>query len=182
MKVRNTFVFITVLLPHIIMAQNEPFVPENFKVPEVLENEQFRIRMLTVNDVVKDYDAVMTSLDHLREMFLPLWNWPKENLTLEQDLIDLGWHQKEFQRRSSFAYTVVKPDESQVVGCLYIDPSDKAEYDAEIYMWVRQSELTNGLDPVLFNTVKKWIESDWPFENPAYPLREISLEEWKSIQ
>ena len=138
--------------------------------------------MLTVNDVVKDYDAVMTSLDHLQEMFLPLWNWPKENLTLEQDLIDLGWHQKEFQKRSSFAYTVVKPDESQVVGCLYIDPSEKSGFDAEIYMWVRESELLNGLDPLLFSTVKKWIETDWPFKNPAYPLREISLEEWKSIK
>ena len=62
-------------------------------------------------------------------MFLPVWNWPTEDLTFEQDLIDLGWHQKEFQMRSSFAYTVVNLDESQVLGCLYIEPSKKADFD-----------------------------------------------------
>jgi hypothetical protein len=48
-----------------------------------------------------------------------------EGLTLEQNLIDLGWHQKEFQRRRSFAYTVVHPSESQVLGCVYINPTRK---------------------------------------------------------
>ena len=41
-------------------------VPPDFKIPEVLETDKFRLRMLTVNDVVKDYDAVMTSIDHLQ--------------------------------------------------------------------------------------------------------------------
>ena len=55
------------------------------------------MRMLTVNDVVKDYDAVMTGVEHLRTVW-PSGTWP-DGLTFEQDLIDLGWHQKEFQRR-----------------------------------------------------------------------------------
>ena len=170
------------VLPQIAFTQSDSFVPQDFIVPDTLQNEHFRIRMLTVNDVVKDYDAVMTSLSHLQEMFYPIWNWPTEDLTFEQDLIDLGWHQKEFQMRSSFAYTVVSLDESHVLGCLYINPTKKAEFDAEIYMWVRQSEVANGLDAILFTTVKKWIESEWPFKNPAYPIREISLDKWKSIE
>lgn len=40
-------------------GQSVPFVPAEFEVPALLETEDFRIRMLTVNDVVKDYDAVM---------------------------------------------------------------------------------------------------------------------------
>jgi hypothetical protein len=84
--------------------------------------------MLTVNDVVKDYDAVMTSLEHLKTIW-PGGSWP-EGLTFEQDLIDLGWHQKEFQRRTSFAYTVVTPSESKVTGCVYINPTAKRGYDA----------------------------------------------------
>ena len=82
-----------------------PFVPGEFVVPATLETKEFRLRMLTVNDVVKDYDAVMTSVEHLKTIW-PDGSWP-EGLTFEQDLIDLGWHQKEFQRRRSFAYTVV---------------------------------------------------------------------------
>jgi hypothetical protein len=173
--------FLLTVLPQVLFSQDKPFVPNDFKVPEALENQNFRIRMLTVHDVVKDYDAVMSSIDHLQEMFLPVWNWPTEELTLEQDLIDLGWHQKEFQRRSSFAYTVVNLDESQVLGCLYIDPCVKSSFDAEIYMWVRASELAHNLDSILFSTVKEWVKGEWPFKNPAYPLREISLEEWNAM-
>ncbi len=178
----HCIVLLYFIFPQSAISQANTFVPADFKVPDTLENGHFRIRMLTVNDVVKDYDAVMSSLEHLQEMFLPIWGWPKEDLSLEQDLIDLGWHQKEFQMRNSFAYTVVSLDESQVLGCLYIDPSSKSDFDAEIYMWVRQSEVAKGLDSILFESVKNWIDNKWPFENPAYPIREISLEDWKSMK
>ena len=164
-----------------ILAQSKPFVPTDFKVPDTLQNEHFRIRMLTINDVVKDYDAVMSSIEHLQEMF-PLSSWPSKELTFEQDLIDLGWHHREFQMRRSFAYTVVSLDESQVVGCLYINPTIKGDYDALITMWVRASEVDNGLDPILFDSVKQWILKDWPFKNVAYPGREINWNEWDSIK
>jgi len=42
-------------------------VPKNLEIPETLETDRFRLRMLTVNDVVKDYDAVMTSIKHLQK-------------------------------------------------------------------------------------------------------------------
>ena len=153
----------------------KPFVPLDFIVPSLFENRYFRIRMLTVHDVVKDYDAVMTSMDHLHQMF-PLSGWPAKNLTLEQNLIDLGWHQKEFQNRSSFAYTVVRLDESEVIGCVYIDPPSKNDFDAEITMWVRSDVL--NMDSILYDTVKDWIEKAWPFKNAAYPGREISWDKW----
>ena len=155
-------------------------VPADFIVPDTLENQHFRIRMLSVNDVVKDYDAVMSSREHLKEMY-PTSSWPSKDLTLEQDLIDLGWHQKEFQMRSSFAYTVVRLDENQVLGSVYINPSTKADYDAGITMWVRASEVDNGLDPILFNTVKIWISKEWPFKKVAYPGREINWSDWNSM-
>lgn len=170
-------VLLLFFLPEIMNAQNKPFVPDDFNVPVRLENEYFTIRMLTVNDVVKDYDAVMSSYEHLHLMF-PSSGWPSKDLTLEQNLIDLGWHQKEFQKRSSFAYTVVKPDESIVLGCLYINPSGKEDYDSEVYMWVRESEYTNGLDSILFDTVTDWISKDWPFRKVAYPGRTIKWEDW----
>ena len=137
--------------------------------------------MLTVNDVVKDYDAVMSSIEHLQEMF-PLSRWPSKELTFEQDLIDLGGHQREFQMRSSFAYTVVSLNENQVVGCLYINPTSKGDYDARVHMWVRTSVLNNGLDTILFDSVKQWILNDWPFKNVAYPGREINWNEWDSMK
>ena len=83
---------------------NRRLVPDEFSVPAGMETERYRLRMLTVGDVEKDYEAVMSSADHLRGVLDPDSPWP-DGLTLEQELLDLGRHQKEFQRRSSFAYT-----------------------------------------------------------------------------
>ena len=116
---RSTFLLtITIIFLFIMNSSNlfsqssDPFVASNFDVPELLETDKFRLRMLTVNDVVKDYDAVMTSIDYLKGVFGPQSKWPSKELTFEQDLIDLGWQQKEIQRRLSFAYTVMNLDES----------------------------------------------------------------------
>ena len=158
---------------------SHPFVDPEFEVPGTLETDGFRLRMLTVNDVVKDFDAVTTSKEHLHDIWAP--GWP-EDLTLEQNLIDLGWHQKEFQRRRSFAYTVVALDESQVLGCVYINPTRKSGYDAVVYLWARQSELASGMETELKAAVKTWLAAKWPFKNPALPGTDISTEEWEKLK
>lgn len=151
---------------------SKPFVPADFVTPEKLETDKFRLRMLTVNDVVKDYDAVMTSVEHLQGVFGERSKWPSHDLTLEQDLIDLGWHQKEFQQRSSFAYTVMNLDESQCLGCMYIFPSSQDDYEADVFCWVRKSEYDKGLDAELFDAVKTWVEERWPFQKVRFPGRD----------
>ena len=153
-----------------------------FRFRQILETGEFRLRMLKITDVVKDYDAVMTSVEHLMGVFGPQHEWPSTELTLEQDLIDLGWHQKEFQKRSSFAYTVMNPDESLCLGCMYIFPSLKEDFEAEVYMWVRKSAYDQGLDPVLFQAVRKWLVDEWPFEKVAYPGREIDWGAWQHLK
>ncbi len=91
------------------------FAPVFVAIPSGLETSEFIIRKLTINDLVKDYDAVMTSVEHLRGVFGSGDVWPA-GLTLEQDLVDLGWHQKEFEIRRSFAFTVMAPGESRCLG------------------------------------------------------------------
>lgn len=170
------------LLAAISLQAQQSFVPDDFNVPEVFEHEKFRIRVLTVNDVIKDYDAVMSSRAHLQGVFGPESTWPSEDLSLEQDLIDLGWHQKEFQIRSSFTYTVVRPDESEVIGCLYIYPTSRGDYDSCAFMWVRESVLNEGLDALLYETVKSWLAEDWPLKQVAYPGRSLSFEAWDALK
>ena len=46
----------------------KPFVPKDFEVPAKLEAAEFQLRMLTINDVVKDFDAVTTSVEHLKKI------------------------------------------------------------------------------------------------------------------
>ena len=156
------------------------FVPKDFQVPATLETAEFRLRMLTIHDVVKDFEAVITSVDHLKTIW-PGGKWP-EGLTLEQNLIDLGWHQKEFQIRRSFAYTVVSLSEQRVLGCVYIEPTRKRGYDAEVYLWARQSVLANGLEDRLYETIQKWVNEEWPFQKAAFPGRGIDWDRWSKIE
>lgn len=156
-----------------------PFVPKDFAVPATLEHMEFRLRMLTVNDVVKDYDAVMSSIAHCKTIW-PGGKWP-DGLTLEQNLIDLGWHQKEFQTRRSFAYTVLNPAETMVLGCVYIEPTRKPGYDAEVYLWARASELASGLEERLYAAVQAWLRSEWPFQSIGFPGRDIAWETWRAL-
>jgi hypothetical protein len=51
-------------------------VPNDFDVPELVETERLRLRPLTIHDVVRDYDAVMTSEKRLRSVFYPGGDWP----------------------------------------------------------------------------------------------------------
>ena len=145
------------------------FIPEKFKVPYVLETDRFRLRMLSAEDAEKDYEAVMESQKMLQSMFEG--EWPREGFTLEENRADLERHQREFLNREAFAYTVVSLDESRVLGCVYINPSEDPEVDAEVRMWVRLREYERGLDLILFRAVKEWLEDAWPFNDVTYPGR-----------
>ena len=98
--------------------------------------------------------------------------WPREGFTIDENLADLERHQQEFLERQAFAYTVVSLDEARVLGCVYINPPKDEGYDAFAYMWVRQSEYDQGLDPILFKTVKAWLETSWPFSAVYYHGRQ----------
>ena len=132
-------------------------VPEDFVVPAGLEHERFRLRMLTLNDVVKDFDAICDRVDSQGSPRPPFVE------TVAENLVDLGWHQKEFQVRRSFAYTIVAPDESRVLGCAYIEPSET--HDARVWMWVRRDAWEGGLDPLVEGALRDWLEREWPFRS-----------------
>ena len=80
-------------------------VPPDFIVPEKIEKSEFTLKPLTVRDIIKDYDAVMSSVDHLKGL-MDDSGWP-EGLTIEENLIDLGWHQREFTEKHSFALSLI---------------------------------------------------------------------------
>ena len=138
-------------------------VPDDFDIPPGLEHERFRLRMLTVDDVVKDFDAFSDRVDHRGNPRPPFVE------TVAENLVDLGWHQKEFELRRSFAYTIVEPDESRVLGCAYVDPSDT--HDARVWMWVRRDAYEDGLDPVVEAVLREWLEREWPFQRVDWGKR-----------
>lgn len=163
-----------------LTKNKKPLVPDNFYVPTELKTPKFTIRVLREADVTKDYQAVLASVARLRGVFGPYEpNWPPSDLTLEQDREDLTWHEGEFSRRTSFTYTVATPDETKCLGCVYIFPSPKTEFDAIVFLWT-SSEAAN-LDHELFETVQRWLASDWPFKNITFPGRTLPWSQWNLL-
>ena len=150
--------------------------PPDFEVPVHAELGAFVFEPLMIGDVIADYDAVMTSVDHIAHTFGPNATWPN-GLTLEQNLIDLGWHHKEFQRRTSFAYKVLEG--GAYTGCAYIYPSAAEGFDAVGYGWVRQSRAE--LDGALFQAFAGWLRDAWPFAAVAFPGRTQSWDAWRAL-
>lgn len=145
-------------------------IPDNFDVPEQLQTSDFIIRKLTYKDAKLDYEAVMSSIDIIKKT--RGGDWPTSQLTFEDDQIDLAWHQREFENRTSFAYTVMSLDETECLGCLYFYPpglrdNSSQNADVDVNFWVTQSAYEKGLYPILFDTIEQWLKS-WPFKKVAY--------------
>jgi hypothetical protein len=144
-------------------------IPPDFAAPALLETGEFRLRPLTMADVQHDYEAVVTSAELLHAMFGS--DWPRPGFTLEENLEDLAEHQQEFAQRAAFTYTVMSPDERECLGCVYIRPPAGHPVDARVYLWVRQSAHDRGMDPVLFQAVKRWLADWWPLRQVIFPGR-----------
>ena len=159
------------------------FIPQTFEIPRELNTTRLKLRPLTIHDLDADYEAVMSSIEHLRRVmpFGPSHDWPTQELSRDQNLIDLGWHQKEFQNRTSFTYTVMDPNDRACLGCVYVYPTDRTPHDAMVMLWVRGAEASTGLDEHLLEAVRHWISKEWPFKNPCYPGRTLSWDEWEEL-
>jgi hypothetical protein len=144
-------------------------------VPLKVDASNFILRALSIQDVVKDYEAVMTSREHLWRRFGEVWSWPAENLTLEQDLIDLAWHQKEFELKNSFAYTIINLDQSKVLGCVYLYPASSDNLDADVWFWARESELQSNLEEDIKVFLMGWLSRSWLFNRVSLNAEVVDI-------
>lgn len=53
-------------------------------------------------------------------------------MTLEQDREDLQHHEDEIAAHLSFNYALYDEPESELIGCVYLDPPEKAGAQAEV--------------------------------------------------
>ena len=144
-------------------ANKMPFMMKSFDLPLTAEAARLQLRALSIDDVVKDYEAVMTSREHLWHRFGEIWAWPATDLSLEQNLIDLARHQSEFQQRTGFAYSVLSPDDARVLGCVYIYPATSDAVEANVWFWARQSEIASKLEQDIETFLIAWLSNSWPF-------------------
>ena len=111
-------------------------------IPRTHSLGDVELKALTVDDLVRDYCAVMESAADIRAAH-PDSNWP-EGLTLEENLMDLAWHQKEFETRRSFAW-IIEDGTGRYLGCLYVYPSLSGDNSAEVRWWWRPEKLSRSM-------------------------------------
>lgn len=157
------------------------FVPSDFEAPVLVEGKGFKLVPLGPELVDVDYEAYMSSIEHLRATFTRSTDWPHPDIDDEAAMQDMLNEQRRFEQRESFAYGVLTPDGGRERGCVYVRPSSKAGYDAEVRLWVTKAEFDAGFDAELYAWTRDWVSEKWPFSNIAYPGRAIAWEEWDAI-
>jgi hypothetical protein len=139
--------------------------PERVDLPS-----RHHLRPIRASDVEIDYPVVMGSQGRLWEKYGATWGWPPADMTLEADREDLVHHEREIEAHEAFNYAILNEDESELLGCVYIDPpgADSGGADALISWWVVDDEVDRELDRTLERFVPGWLADTWGFRSVRY--------------
>ena len=141
-----------------------PWLPDTFSHPQLVDiDSEHHIRPIAASDVDLDMVAVMGSHERLFSIYGQSWGWPPATMTREQDLEDLEHHVHEMHTRASYNYALFGKDESQLLGCIYIDQPDDDEHDAVVSWWVINDLVGSELESTVDAFVPSWLKRDWPF-------------------
>ncbi|OJW61732.1 MAG: twin-arginine translocation pathway signal protein [Sphingomonadales bacterium 63-6] len=161
--------------------QQPPFVPADFNVPTLVEAAGFKLVPLGPEVVNVDFDAYMSSIEHLQGTFSRSTGWPHKDISAADAMRDMEGEQARFSSRRSFAYAVLTPDGSRERGSVYVSPSPVPGYDAVVRMWVTKAEYDAGFDAELYRWASDWVGKEWPFQKVAYPGRAIDWASWDAM-
>jgi hypothetical protein len=146
-----------------------PWLPDGFETPRRVDLPTgHHLRPIRADDVDIDYPAVMGSRERLWGIYGALWGWPPATMTYEQDRDDLAHHEDEIAAQVAFNFAVLNADESELLGCVYIDPPDErapAGSDAIASWWVVDDHHEGPLEQALDDFVPGWLAGTWGFRS-----------------
>jgi hypothetical protein len=148
------------------------WLPDGFTHPDRVELDTgHHLRPIRESDADIDYPAVMGSRDRLWAKYGEAWGWPPATMTLEQDRDDLAHHEAEIAAHETFNYAILDADETELLGCVYIDPPDARSpsgTDAVVSWWVVDRMAGSDLDRQLVEFVPRWLNDAWGFRAVDY--------------
>jgi hypothetical protein len=148
------------------------WLPESFAHPErVVLPTGHHLRPIREADVDIDYPAVMGSRERLWAKYGQTYGWPRAAMSYEADQKDLARHEAEIAAHETFNYAVLDEQETELLGCIYIDPPDDEsppETGAVASWWVVERALGSELERTLDDFVPRWLTSTWGFESVHY--------------
>ncbi len=145
------------------------WLPEGFVHPERVElSTGHHLRPIRASDVDIDYPAVMGSRERLWSKYGEPWGWPPADMSYEDDRRDLARHEAEIAAGETFNYAVLDEAETELLGCVYIDPPGPGSppgTQAVVSGWVVDRLVTGPLDQVLQAFVPVWLTEVWDFQS-----------------
>jgi hypothetical protein len=164
------------------MVRAVTWLPRGFTHPERVDLPTgHHLRPIRESDSEIDYPAVMGSREQLWAKYGIAWGWPSTAMTYQADKEDLARHEAEIACQETFNYAVLNEGETELLGCVYIDPPERAGADADVSWWVVDSPLGSDVEAELDELVPYWVAQDWPFEKPRYVPREMTWAQWLAL-
>ena len=127
------------------------------------------LRPIRSTDVDLHMHAVLSSQPRLWSIYGASWGWPPAMMTVEQDCEYLAHHETQMVQGASFSYALFDTGETELLGCVYVEPPAVRGTDAEISWWVVDWLVGGPLETVLDDLVPRWAAQQWSFSNPRYP-------------
>jgi hypothetical protein len=151
--------------------------PPGWTPPTVLTFEDIRAEAITRDHLADDVRGINASIDLIRRT--RGGNWPSEPVTEDFNYVDLVWHECEFRERDSFTYAVYAG--GQYLGCCYLYPlgrrtpltEDLLDYDVDVSWWVTPDAYAGGQYAKLYQALRHWTVTEFPFHKVHYSNAEI---------
>lgn len=163
-----------------------PFTESTEPVPSTLRTGEFVLRPIAAGDAEMDYAAVMESREYLR-----LWQqspWPEDDFTVEANRKDLAGLEERHAAHRAFTYTVLDPDGTTCLGCVYVFDTTATflvkstvtpvgdeqwtDMEAVVFFWARRSRMETGMDERLLAALRPWFRDEWKLEKTVYVTNE----------
>src|SRR5260370_32764968 len=116
------------------LQAQQPFVPADFAVRRIHKTSQFQLTPLGPELAKEDFDAYMSSIEHLQKTFSGSTRWHNDKITMADAIKDVEGEKARFDARKSFTYAVLARDGKGELGCAYISPSKNPGYDAMVHL------------------------------------------------
>jgi RimJ/RimL family protein N-acetyltransferase len=159
---------------------------DDLRPPGALRGPDFLLRPITLDDVERDFAAVIASRDDLR-----LWEqsgWPADDFTVEDNRRDVADLVERHTAGRAFTYAVTDADDTDNVGCVYVFANDAGflaraertplgdgawdDLDALVYFWVRTDLRQTGLDARVLAALRPWFAREWSLSTVAIVAHE----------
>jgi len=131
--------------------------PRRFNLPT-----GHHLRPIRSSDVDLHLRAVLESQERLWTLYGQAWQWPRRSLTVDQDREQLRRREADGELQRSFTYALFDLGETELLGCVDIDPTPGHVAAAALSWWVVDWLVDSPIERSVEEIVPAWIAADWP--------------------